>query len=55
MPLIGSKKYPLSKKGKVLAEDLMPKGPLMLKDDKWIPIQEAKLYMNNYKKKLKYT
>jgi len=42
MPQIGSKKYPFDvETGKVLAEDLMPKGPLMLKDDKWIPVQEA--------------
>jgi hypothetical protein len=56
MPVIGSKKYPFDEKtGKVLAEDRGPKGDSILKDGKWVPIQEAKLYMNNYKKKLKYT
>jgi len=42
MPIIGSKKYPWSsKQGKVLAEDYGPKGEVILKDGKWIPIVEA--------------
>ena len=42
MPVIGSKKYPFDEKtGKVLAEDRGPKGDSILKDGKWVPIQEA--------------
>jgi len=43
MPVIGSKKYPFDEKtGKVLAEDRGPKGESILKDGKWVPVQEAK-------------
>ena len=43
MPQIGSKKYPFDvETGKVLAEDLMPKGEHILKKDgKWVHVQEA--------------
>jgi hypothetical protein len=43
MPQIGSKKYPFDvETGKVLAEDRGPKGESILKDGKWVPVQEAK-------------
>ena len=43
MPVIGSKKYPFDEKtGKVLGEDLGPKGDHILKDGKWVPVLEAK-------------
>ena len=43
MPQIGSKKYPFDvETGKILAEDRGPKGESILKDGKWVPVQEAK-------------
>jgi hypothetical protein len=42
MPQIGSKKYPFDvETGKVLAEDRGPKGDSILKDGKWVRVQEA--------------
>ena len=43
MPQIGSDKHPFDENtGKILAPDLLPKGSLILQDDKWVPIEEAK-------------
>ena len=42
MPQIGSKKYPFDEDtGKILAPDMGPKGDSILKDGKWVPVQEA--------------
>ena len=43
MPVIGSEKYPFDENtGKILAPDLLPKGSLILKDGKWVAVEEAK-------------
>ena len=42
-PVIGSEKYPFDEKtGKILAPDMGPRGESILKDGKWVPVQEAK-------------
>ena len=42
MPVIGSKEHPFDENtGKILGEDLGPKGDHILKDGKWVPVLEA--------------